>query len=495
MNLREAIATQKMRPFQIRVVVICIVLALVDGFEVLVGAFTATPISKAFDLNSAQTGYFLSASTFGMAVGAVLISPLADKIGRRKHIMMCMALIAVGMAGSALAPSFGVLLTARAFAGIWIGALIPSINILVSEYSSDASRGTVMGIYGIGLPLGSGTGGYITGFLNNNYGWQAAFWFGFALTTLLLIGSVFWLPESIHYLVEKRPAGALEAYNKIGAKLDYPAESELPPAHVKKGESVVVAALFRGIMMRRTVLLWLGYACLAAAFYFANQWTPRLLTGFLTTKVKQGSPEAAGWTNPVVSDPKAIADLAKAAPGKWDTTATYVQQMSDSAAASYGTNAGVLVSFGGVAGALIFAALAKRIHPRMLTAYTLLWGLIIYVLYANLFKTPALALILAVGVGMAANGGIVAFYAISPAIYPTAARGTGVGWMIGFGRGVAILAPIIAGYLLDGGMAASTLYQIFGVIMLLGALCVIALHRTFKGESEAMMESVPAAAH
>ena len=147
-----------MRPFQIRVVAICIVLAFVDGFEVLVGAFTATSLAKDFNLDAVQIGYFLSASTFGMAVGAVFISPFADRIGRRKHIIMCLALIVVGMVGSAIAMNYVFLLVARAFAGLWIGALIPSLNILVSEYSSDAKRGTAMGIYGIGLPAGLGRG-------------------------------------------------------------------------------------------------------------------------------------------------------------------------------------------------------------------------------------------------------------------------------------------------------------------------------------------------
>ena len=140
-----------MRAFQKRIIGICIALAFVDGFEVLVAAFTSTAVAKAFALpNAADIGYFLSAGTFGMGLGAIVISPLADKIGRRKHILMCLALICVGMAASALAPtsSFPFLLAARFFAGLWIGALIPSLNILVSEYSSDAKRGIAMGVGG-----------------------------------------------------------------------------------------------------------------------------------------------------------------------------------------------------------------------------------------------------------------------------------------------------------------------------------------------------------
>ena len=117
MNLREAIATQPMRPFQIRVLVICLVLAFVDGFEVLVAAFTATGVAASFGIGPVQTGYFLSAGTLGMGVGAAAISPLADRIGRRNHIVLCLSFIVVGMAGSALAPTFVFLIVARTFAG------------------------------------------------------------------------------------------------------------------------------------------------------------------------------------------------------------------------------------------------------------------------------------------------------------------------------------------------------------------------------------------
>ncbi len=495
MNLRESIASQPMRGFQSRIIALCIALAFVDGFEVLVSSFTAANVAKEFGIDSVQRGTFLSAGTFGMGIGAIVISPLADKLGRRKHILMCLALIVVGMIASAIAPNFTFLLVARFFAGLWIGALIPSINILVSEYASDARRGTVMGIYGVGLPAGAATGGFITRFLMGDAGnWRNAFWFGAILTAVLLVLAAVWLTESIQFLVEKRPAGALEAYNKIGAKLGYPAESSLPPAHVSASgkPANVVQMIFGGKMLVRTALLWLGYACLMAAFYFANAWTPSLVTSYLTAKQAKGSAGTEGW----VDVPKTVIEgLAKANPAKWDVNMAYVQRVSDASASATGTNMGVLVAVGGVIGALLFAVLARKIHPRILTAFTLLWGLAAYVIYANVFQSTGAALVAAIGVGIAANGGVAAFYAISPSIYPTQARGTGVGWMVGFGRVVSILAPIVTGAMIDGGTSAQTLYQAFGVICALGAVLVFLLHRTFRSDATTTVEELPAAVH
>ncbi|MGB8382170.1 MAG: MFS transporter, partial [Dermatophilaceae bacterium] len=140
MNLRQAIATQPMRPFQIRVIVICIFLAFIDGFEILIAGYVAPFLAKpeVWGLSNVETGWLLSAGTIGMAAGGIFISPYADRIGRRRHILGMLVLIIIGMSLSAMAPNFAFLLVVRAFAGLWIGALLPSINTLVSEYSSDA---------------------------------------------------------------------------------------------------------------------------------------------------------------------------------------------------------------------------------------------------------------------------------------------------------------------------------------------------------------------
>lgn len=438
MDLRHAIATSPMKPFQIRLLVICILLSFVDGFEILIAGYVAPFLAKpeVWGLTNVQTGYFLSAGSIGLAAGGILISPFADVIGRRRHILMCLSLIVVGMSATALAPNLPMLLVARAFAGLWIGALLPSINILVSEYSSEARRGTVMGVYGIGLPAGAASGGFISTFLIDAWGWRAPLWFAAALTVVLMLAALAWMPESIHYLVEKRPAGALGQYNAIARGLGYEQSDDLPPAHARAGEKVNVAALFQGILGRRTLLLWIAFFCEYSAFYFANAWTPKLLSD-------------------ATKDP------------------------------TLGVRAGVLVAVGGVVGALVFAWACTRWHPRMLTAILVtVFGLAFFNLYASNFTVPALALTLAVAVGFTTNGGNAAYYAISPSVYPTRLRATGVGWMIGIGRIGSIVAPIIAGYLLDAGFTAPTLYRIFGVVIAIGGVLVYVLHRTYRGLGE-----------
>src|ERR1700674_3037974 len=120
MDIREAILTQLMRRPQISIIVICILLTMIDGYEVVVMAFVAPHLAKAWGLGPVEVGYLLSAGIFGMALGAAFISPLADKFGRRRHIIVCLALITLGMGLSALAANLLQMVAFRAFAGLFI---------------------------------------------------------------------------------------------------------------------------------------------------------------------------------------------------------------------------------------------------------------------------------------------------------------------------------------------------------------------------------------
>jgi putative MFS transporter len=56
--------------------------------------------------------------------------------------------------------------------------------------------------------------------------------------------------------------------------------------------------------------------------------------------------------------------------------------------------------------------------------------------------------------------------------YPTAARGTGMGWAAGFGRIGGVLAPIFTGWLLGGNVGFPIIFGIFFAVLLVGALIV-----------------------
>lgn len=447
MDLREAIRRNEMTRFQWRVVVICIMLTVIDGYEILIAAFTLPALTKEWGLTTSQAGLVASIGTLGMGIGAAILGPLADRIGRRKHIISSLFAIILGMVASGLAPSFALFLVFRFLAGLFLGGIVPSINVLVAEYASDRRRGSVMGVYGIGFPLGAAVGGFLSIWLIRHFDWHGPFLFSAGVTAIMLVAVILWLPESVGYLVEKRPAGSLEAYNKIGRQLGMPAASDLPAPTAAAMRPSLAKDMWQGIMLRRTVLLWFSYALLTAAFYFANSFTAKL-----------------------VAESTGNADI--------------------------GITAQALVAVGGVIGALLFAALASRWHPRLVTTMTMFFGTLAFFLFAFFFKQTSTVFVLAVLVGMAANGGIAAYYAISPPIYPTTIRASAVGLMMGFGRAVAFLAPNIAAFLLNRGLTPPNVYQVYGVVLFVSGIAVYLLHQTYRGDHalDAMQLEAQAAA-
>lgn len=394
-------------------------------------AFVAPHLAKAWQLSQVQVGYLLSAGVFGMALGAVFVSPLADRIGRRRHVILCLALITVGMTLSVFATDVPQMVIFRAAAGIFIGALVSSLNITVSEYCSDQRRGVVMGLYGIGFPLGAALGGAASAVLIAKFGWQAPFALGAIMSAIMLVVAWLLLPESIDYLVEQRPAGALEQYNRIAARLGYEQVQALPARTERSSGDSRMSAIFGGIMGRRTALLWTAFALLTSAFYFANTWTAKLLAD-------------------VTNDP------------------------------ALGVRAGVLVPLGGVLGAVLFAGLAALMRPRLATAVVMFGGAAAFITYAAFFGNVNLAIALALVVGTFANGGIAAFYAISPTVYSTSARATGVGWMMGAARCVSIATPILVGYLLSSGWKPTQTYQLFAGALALAGVCCLLLDLSYR---------------
>ncbi|MGV9710181.1 MFS transporter [Gordonia sp. NPDC003424] len=434
MELRDAIRQNPMTRFQWSVVGICIMLTVIDGYEILVTSFTLPALTKEWGLSLSQAGLVASIGTLGMGIGAVLFGPMGDRFGRRRHILVSLVLIVVGMVASGLAPTFTLFLLFRFLAGMFLGGIVPSINVLVSEYASDAKRGTVMGIYGIGFPLGAAMGGFLSIWLIHHFGWHGPFLFSATVTALLAVVAYFTLPESVSYLVEKRPRNATATYNRIGARLGLGSGHELPEptSHIIKPS--IGKDMWRGVMLKRTLLLFISYALLIAAFYFANSFTAKLV--------------AASTGDDTI-----------------------------------GITAQALVAAGGVAGALLFAVFSLRLHPRIVTALVMFIGTAAFFLFGTSFHHTGLVLVLAVLVGLAANGGVAAYYAISPPVYPTAIRASAVGLMMGFGRVIAFLAPNIAAFMLSHGLTPPDVYIVYAVVLAVAGVAVIALHRTYRGDN------------
>lgn len=426
MDVLTQIRQSRMTRFQVMAIVIALTLILIDGFDVAVMAYAAPSLSRAWGLDPVTLGFLLSASLFGMAAGSLFLTPLADKIGRRKLALISLVIISIGMIFSVFAADAMQLMAFRIITGLGVGGMMANMNVLVSEYASDKRRGSIIGIYAAGYPIGATVGGLVAAPLIPLYGWHSVFIVGAALTVLMLLISWRFLPESLDYLLTRRPAGALARINGILAKIGRPALDDLPALPEAVRQQSAVSEILSGSTRYRTLALWIGYACLVAAYYFANTWTPKIV--------------AAASGND-----------------------------------SLGVSIGVIANAGGILGCFIFSALAIKFRSRPLLVWALGAAAAAYLLFGLVFTHTSVALVVALFLGILTTAGIAGFYAVAPEVYTARARATGIGWMIGLGRLVSIIAPILVGYLVSGGWRPENIFFLFAIPLAASALCIVAL--------------------
>ena len=429
MNIREIINEGPMSRFQIVSLAICVVLNMLDGFDVLVMAFTAPAVSADWSLRGAELGVLLSAGLFGMAGGSLFLAPWADRFGRRAIILTCLILICIGMFLSTVAQGVGQLAAFRVLTGIGIGGMLASLNVITSEYSSKKWRSTAISIQVIGYPIGATIGGTIAAVLISQYGWRSAFLFG-AIASLAMIPLVIWrLPESLDFLIAKRPANALQRLNRLLLGMGREQIAQLPEAPATEQRYVQgnpLGQLFSGGLARSTLLIWSSFFLLMFAFYFVLSWTPKLLV-------------AAGMSN---------------------------QQ---------GITGGVLLNVGGIIGGVLFAYLSSRLNLKKLAAAYLIITAATLVLFAMFATNLSMAFLIAVLIGAFIFGSMAGLYSLAPMLYPAGIRTTGMGWAIGIGRIGAMIAPAIVGLLIDGGWKTSDLYYAFAIPLVIAMLTTVAL--------------------
>ncbi|MDO5639334.1 MAG: MFS transporter [Neisseria sp.] len=425
MDLRTKIATSPMSGYQWLIVILCFLLNVLDGFDVLALAFTAASIRQEFGLSGAEIGTLMSAGLFGMSAGSLLLAPQADRFGRRPLLIAATALSALGMGMSAFADSTVALGVWRVVTGLGVGGILACTNVITSEYSSNKWRGLAISIYAAGFGIGAVLGGISAVFLQEQYGWRSVYATGAALTALVGVALLVWLPESVDFLMSKRPAGAKEKLDKIAAKIGKAGDWALPE-HSKTAQKAPVLQLFTSKYRRATLLIWAAFVCIMFGFYFVSSWTPALL-------------EQAGMTK------------------------------------AQSQTVGMMLALGGTVGSLLFGAFASRFSARSVLVVFCVASAVAIWIFVGSSATLALAITLGILVGGLMNGCITGLYTINPTLFDADVRSTGVGTGIGIGRLGAIASPMIAGVLLDGGWSGAQLYVGAAFVVLLAAVAVFAL--------------------
>lgn len=427
--VRARLLNEPMSRAQWLAVAACVILNMIDGFDILAAAFTAPPISREWHLLLAQTGLFLSSGLAGMTLGALFLAPLADRLGRRSTILVALGLMSSGLFGSSLAPNFSLLLGSRLLTGLGVGAMLPTINTVAAEVANARHKDLAVCLQGAGFPIG-GTLGGLAAYGILSFGWRYLF-FVAALATIFFIPAILaWVPESIEFLVERQPRNMTASLNQVLERYRLPpVDPVAAPVQRPRNQALLWD---RSSFSIGSLLICASFFLLMFSFYFLTSWTPELLTSY-------------------------------------------------GLSAKAGISGGILVNAGGVMGDLVFALLtlkwrAQRVGPLFMLACfiaALLMGIVP-------LKLPFLAP-LAFLVGFLLFGSILSLYATAAKLYPVASRTTGTGLALGLGRIGATLGPWVGGMIIALQWPRLSYLSLMALPILLCAALLLMLRHRLSG--------------
>src|SRR5690349_3207795 len=212
------------------VIVLMILLNALDGFDVLSSAFAAPGITKEWGIERAALGIVLSAELVGMGFGSIILGGVADKVGRKPSMLLCLVIMAIGMYMAHAATGVDNLTIWRFLTGLGIGGMLAATNAVTAESTSKAGRSLAMALYVIGYPVGGVIGGFAAqSWLLVDYDWRAVFLFGAVVTAVVIPLTLLLVPETPAFYAARRPEGALEKINKSLRAFKLPAIDQLPP--------------------------------------------------------------------------------------------------------------------------------------------------------------------------------------------------------------------------------------------------------------------------
>lgn len=189
---------------------------LFDYYEVFLLTFLIIPIVAEFGLSAGHGAALVSVSLVSMAVGGVLFGVAADRVGRRRILILTILLFTIATFARGLAPNYGTLVALTAVAGLGLGGEYGVGQSLVTEVLGRRRRGWWSGMfYGAAfwaIMIAALVGGYLLPLI----GWRWTF-----IVSGLPVLFAFWLrrhtPESAEWrkTAQKRKV-RWNTYTKVG---------------------------------------------------------------------------------------------------------------------------------------------------------------------------------------------------------------------------------------------------------------------------------------
>ena len=437
-NINTLIDEAKFTPFHWGVLFWCLMIIIFDGYDLVIYGVALPLLMQEWALSAVQAGLLASTALFGMMFGAMTFGTLSDKLGRKKTIMICVAIFSGFTFLGAFASNpveFGIL---RFLAGLGIGGVMPNVVALMTEYAPKRIRSTLVALMFSGYAIGGMTSALLGAWLVPQFGWKIMFYIAIIpLVALPLIWK--FLPESLMYLTNKKEIEQTRSIvQKISPSQQLNGDTEFVLNEVTKGDEAPVKALFQQGRMFSTFMFWIAFFMCLLMVYALGSWLPKLM----------------------------------------------IQ-------AGYSLGASMIFLFalniGGMIGAIGGGALADRFHIKKVLTIMFICGAAALILLG--FNSPQIVLYTLIAVaGAATIGSQILLYTFVAQYYPSTVRSTGMGWASGIGRIGAIVGPVLTGALLTMNLPHQMNFFAIAIPGVIAALAIFMVNLKTSVEAKAAAE-------
>lgn len=124
------------------------------GFDMAVISGALTFVQEQFALTAVQEGWFVSSALIGCIIGVAISGEVSDRFGRRITMMAAGLLFFISAVGTAAAPEFGLLVTARLMGGMAVGIASNVVPLYISEIAPAHLRGRLVTCYQLAVTVG-----------------------------------------------------------------------------------------------------------------------------------------------------------------------------------------------------------------------------------------------------------------------------------------------------------------------------------------------------
>lgn len=259
------------------VTVLCVLIMTMEGLDNNVISYIGPILRKEYAMSVEMVGIIYSVTVAASLAGAVLLSPLSDRYGRRPIIITSGLMLGLCSAVTPFITTPMGLIVLRFLIGLAYGAAVPVIFALVAEFAPPHRRSLLIMLTSSGVGFGYMLAGMISATVIPVLGWRILM-YGLGAASIASVLTLFvMLPESPGFVTRREQ----RAFDKAAS---------IPVEAVQRETPL---ALVRQPYLLMTLFIWIAVASIYAVEFMFGYWLPTLL-------MNQGySMSAAGYITAV----------------------------------------------------------------------------------------------------------------------------------------------------------------------------------------------------